>query len=155
METRKYIFYKILEIILLALIFALIRVQPELLAADRVSVSVGIANVRSGPGTTYKVLWKIEKNHPLQILRSSGGWYQFRDFEGDKAWIFKKLTSDTPTVVVKKKNCNIRSGPGLNHPILFTAEYGVPFRVLERKEKWIHVQHSDGDKGWIYASLVW
>ncbi|MGA7144470.1 MAG: SH3 domain-containing protein [Desulfobacterales bacterium] len=27
--------------------------------------------------------------------------------------------------------------------------------MLNRKGSWIHVQHADGDKGWIYKTLVW
>jgi SH3-like domain-containing protein len=111
--------------------------------------------VRSGPGTSSKVLWKLEKYHPIQIIQTNGQWYKFRDFEGDKAWIHDSVVNDTPAVIVKKENCNVRSGPGTNHKVLFRVGRGVPFKVLERQGKWIHIQHSDGDKGWIFESLVW
>jgi len=73
-------------------------------AADRVSVSVPVANIRSGPGETYDLLWKVEKYHPLEIMKTSGSWYRFRDFEGDEGWIHKSLVSKTPSVITKKKN---------------------------------------------------
>jgi SH3-like domain-containing protein len=124
-------------------------------AAERLSVKVSVANIRSGPGTNYDVLWKVEKYHPLKIIKKSGEWYQFSDFEGDKGWIYKTLVSSTPSVIVKKDNCNIRSGPGTNFDIVFRAARGVVFKVLKRKGSWIHIRHADGDEGWIYKTLVW
>jgi SH3-like domain-containing protein len=38
---------------------------------------------------------------------------------------------------------------------VFQAEKGVPFKVLQRKGKWLQIRHADGDKGWIHQKLVW
>ncbi len=124
-------------------------------SAERMAVNVPLANVRSGPGTEFKILWKLELNHPVEVLKTSGDWSRFQDYEGDKAWISLKLLSKTPTVIVKKNKCNVRSGPGTDNDIVFTVVKGVPFKVIERKGDWIRIEHSDGDRGWIYASLVW
>ena len=78
-----------------------------------------------------------------------------KDFEGDKGWLHKSLVSKIPTVITKNDTCNIRSGPGTNHGVLFTVEKGIPFKVLKRKGSWINIEHSDGDKGWIHKALVW
>ncbi len=125
------------------------------LAAERVTVNVPTANIRSGAGTKYKILWKVEKYHPLQVIKKSGGWYYFKDFEGDKGWISGDVVRKFPSVIVIKNKCNVRSGPGTSSGILFTVERGVPFKKLKRKGDWIYVQHSDGDKGWIHKKLVW
>jgi SH3-like domain-containing protein len=144
---------RICATLFIALLAAILSVNAA--AAERRAVKASIANVRSGPGTRHAILWKVEKYFPLQIVKKSGKWYRFVDFEGDRGWIHGGLTNKTPSVVVKKGKCNIRSGPGLKNPVVFTAERGVPFRVLERSGKWIRVKHADGDKGWIYKSLVW
>lgn len=123
--------------------------------AERLSVNVSLANIRSGPGTQNKILWKVEKYHPLEIIRKTGSWYYFRDFEGDRGWIFKDLVSKIPSVIVIKNKCNVRSGSGTNFKILFTVEKGVPLKVIKRKGEWLHVQHADGDKGWIHKTLIW
>ena len=123
--------------------------------AERLAVSAPVANIRSGPGKKHNVLWKVEKYFPLLVIDKSGGWYQFKDFEGDQGWVHHSLVSKIPTVITKKDGCNIRSGPGTNHNILFTVEKGIPFKVLERKGSWMHIEHSDGDKGWIHKALVW
>jgi SH3-like domain-containing protein len=123
--------------------------------ADRKTVDVTTANIRSGPGTSHEILWKVERYHPIEVIKSSGGWYQFRDYEGDRGWIYKDLIKDMDSVIVIKDRCNIRSGPGTDNEVVFTVERGVPFKVLERKGNWIHIQHADGDKGWIHKMLVW
>lgn len=123
--------------------------------AERLAVSAPVANIRSGPGTDHNVLWKVEKFFPVLVIDRSGEWYQFKDFEDDRGWVHRSLVDKIPTVITKNEKCNIRSGPGKSHKILFTVEKGIPFKVLNRKGSWIHIEHSDGDKGWIHKVLVW
>ncbi|QTA83655.1 DUF1058 [Desulfonema limicola] len=136
-------------------LFILVIIYSSTAFAERMSINVPMANVRSGPGTKYKVLWKLEKYHPLQIMKKSGSWYYFRDYEGDNGWIFKGILGKEASVIAIKNKCNVRSGPGTNFDIVFTVEKGVPLKIIERKNEWIHVSHSDGDKGWIHQMLVW
>ncbi|MGD9105878.1 MAG: SH3 domain-containing protein [Desulfobacterales bacterium] len=123
--------------------------------AERLAVSVSVANVRSGPGEHTDILWEVEKYYPLNVFKKFGQWYHFRDFEGDEGWIYKPLVSNIPTIITKKEKCNIRSGPGTSFSIAFTVEKGVPFKVIKREGSWIYIEHADGDKGWIFNSLVW
>lgn len=123
---------------------------------ERLSVAVSKANVRSGPGTeNYDVLWEVERYHPVQVVQRAEGWVLFKDFEGDQGWIHQKLLGKQSTVITQKNNCNIRNGPGADNDIVFRAERGVPFKVIDRKGDWIHIQSTGGEKGWIHRSLVW
>ncbi len=153
MRRRDYILIKACSIASISIVLLIIFSSAAL--AERLSVASSIANIRSGPGTKYDILWKIGKYHPVLVLKKSGKWYHFRDFEGDKGWIHKSLVRNTPSVITNKENCNVRSGPGTKFKILFATEKGIPFKILKRKGNWIHVQHADGDKGWIHKSLVW
>jgi len=101
------------------------------------------------------VLWQVAQNHPILVLKKSGNWYHFCDFEGDKGWIHNSLVRKIPSVITNKEKCNVRSGPGTKFEILFTIKEGISFKILKRKGNWIHIQHADGDKGWIHKSLVW
>ena len=123
--------------------------------AERMAISADIANVRSGPGAEYDILWKVGKYHPIVVIKTSDSWYHFRDFEGDRGWVHKSLVGNFETVITKKENINIRSGPGTNYNILFTVDKGIPFKVISREGSWIQIQHADGDKGWIHTSLIW
>jgi SH3-like domain-containing protein len=137
------------------IIFLLIMLLAGAASAERLAVSAPVANIRSGPGTSHNVLWKVEKYFPLRVIEKSGEWYHFEDFEGDKGWVHQSLVSKISAVVTKNDECNIRSGPGTSNKIIFTVEKGIPFKVLKRKGSWIHIEHADGDKGWIHKSLIW
>jgi SH3-like domain-containing protein len=137
------------------MIMILLLLFSSLAWAERWAVSVSVANVRSGPGENTDVLWEVEKYYPLNVIKKSGQWYHFRDFEGDEGWIHKSLVSNIPTIITKKEKCNIRSGPGTGFSIAFTVEKGVPFKVIKSEGSWIYIEHADGDKGWISNSLVW
>jgi len=137
------------------LVTAILLLPGIALSAERLAVKSSKANIRSGPGTSYDILWEVEKYHPLLILETKDKWCRFRDFEGDKGWIYRSLLGKIKTVITTKNKCRVRSGPGKTNDILFTTEKGIPFKVLEKKGGWLHVQHTDGDKGWVYKSLVW
>jgi SH3-like domain-containing protein len=133
----------------------LMLAATESAAGERLAVSASVANIRSGPGTTHDVLWQVQKYYPIQVLKKLGAWYNFRDFEGDEGWIHESLTNKVPTVITIKDNCNVRSGPGTKHEVLFTVDKGIPFRVIGQEGSWLQIEHADGDRGWIYKSLVW
>ena len=139
----------------LAIAIALVIVCNSVAWGERLSVSAPLGNVRSGPGKSFDILWKVEKYHPLLIIEKSGNWFHFRDFEGDEGWVHVSLLSKIPTVITKKTVCNIRSGPGTSFEIVFTVGKAIPFKILKRKGNWIQIQHADGDTGWIHKSLVW
>ena len=123
--------------------------------AERLTVVASIANIRSGPGSKYDILWKVEKYYPILVIEKKGEWYHFKDFEDDKGWVYQKLVQKVEAVITKKDTCNIRSGPGTGNKILFTVERGIPFKVIKRKGRWLHIEHADKDRGWIHDSLVW
>ncbi|MBI9091907.1 MAG: SH3 domain-containing protein [Desulfobacterium sp.] len=125
-------------------------------AGERLCVTSKIANVRSGPGTNQEILWKVETFYPIIVLEKKGSWYKFKDFEGDMGWIHKSIVGKVRSVITVKDNCNVRSGAGPKHAIVFPpVEKGVPFKVLQEKGNWFQVEHGDGDRGWIYKTLVW
>lgn len=119
-----------------------------------VSIEAESLNVRSGPGDTYDVIMKLQASYPLRVLDRAGDWLKISDFEGDRGWVSCKLAGFDPHVITKLDKCNVRTGPGETHPVAFTSEKGVVFKVLEEKEGWLQVQHKDGDKGWLSAKIV-
>ncbi|MBU1340593.1 MAG: SH3 domain-containing protein [Proteobacteria bacterium] len=140
----------------IAAIMAVLLILPGLIfAQERLCVKDGIANMRSGPGTNHDVLWQVEQYHPFTIVEKKGNWYKVKDFENDVAWIHNSLLGSIESVITKKDKCIVRSEPTKDGSKLFTAEKGVPFKVLGRKGNWIKIEHADSDIGWIYKTLVW
>jgi SH3-like domain-containing protein len=134
-------------------LIVLITLTAGTALAERMTIIATVANIRSGPNAKSDILWKVEKYYPILVI--SGSWYQFRDFEEDAGWVHKSLVGKVKAVITKKDLCNIRSRPGTKEKIIFTVEKGIPFKVLKRKNRWLNVEHADGDKGWIHDSLVW
>lgn len=123
--------------------------------AERYAISAPIANIRSGPGTNFDVIWKVERYYPVLVLERQGNWCKIEDFEGDKGWLHDSLLDRTKTVIVKNNNCNVRSGPGTDFPVVFRAKQGVPFKCLKTQGGWLNIEHADSDTGWIYHTLTW
>ena len=122
--------------------------------AERLVVIAPKANVRSGPGIDHPVVWQLERYFPLEVIERRGKWCLFEDFEGDRAWIHDSLLGRMDAVVTVKTHCNVRRGPGTDHPVVFQVGAGVPFQVLARQGRWLQVRHADGEEGWIAKSLV-
>ena len=128
--------------------------------AKMLSIQGDDVNMRSGPGTNYRVMWELSQGFPLMVLKQKGSWYRVRDFEGTIGWVHKDVTQSTPYMIVKahknsKKRINIRSGPGTKYRIVAKAYYGVVFKTIEQKHGWAKVQHEKGVTGWIKRSLLW
>lgn len=120
-----------------------------------VRVQVDTANLRGGPGTEFEHVRHTYENEPLQVVRRRETWLEVRDFQGRSGWIYAPLTDGRSTVVVTARLVNVRSGPGTDRPVVFTAERGVNFLVLREQGGWLEVQHEDGDRGWVHGALVW
>lgn len=145
----------VLLLLILLFIAPVTRVSAEML-----SIAGDDVNMRSGPGTNYRIMWELGKGFPLQVLKRSGNWYRVRDFEGTIGWVHRSVVEKTPHMVVKvhknsKTRINVRSGPGTKYRIVAKAYYGVVFKTLQQKNGWVHVQHEKGVKGWIKRSLLW
>ena len=139
----------------LVILVTLFSTVAEAVASQRMAVKGDVANIRAKPDADSDTLWQVEKYYPIVILEKKDSWYRFKDFDGDVGWIHSSLVDDTPTVIVKVNRANIRSGAGTQYDLLFDAERGTPFKVLEKQGRWIKVEHADGDVGWIFNTLVW
>ncbi|PIE55702.1 MAG: peptide-binding protein [Desulfobulbus propionicus] len=124
------------------------------LAGDYVSVAKNSVNVRSGPDTSYKVLYELPIDYPLSVMSRKGQWLKVVDVDGDKGWIYEKLVSNTPFVIVTSKECNIRSGPGTDTSIVGTVVKDVLLKKEGSKGDWIRISHAQVE-GWIHRNLVW
>ena len=133
----------------------LIAIMAATAMAERLAIVAPVANIRSGPDSKSDILWKAEKYYPIMVIKKSGSWYQFRDFEEDSGWVHKSLVGNVKAVITKRDLCNVRSKPGAKETILFTVEKGIPFKVLKTQGHWLNVEHADGDTGWIHDSLIW
>ena len=57
-------------------------------------------------------------------------------------------------VSVKNDAVNIRSGPSTKSKVIWQVFKSFPLQVIKREGKWAHVVDFEGDKGWIYETLI-
>jgi SH3-like domain-containing protein len=140
----------------LAIAILLVLIVVTFASADILSVKNSSVEIRdsSNPYIAQVVL-VVPQNYPLRVVEEEGGYYKVSDFMGRKGWVNKADIAPRRTVVVKVRSVNIRKGPGTGHDLLFHANRGVAFKVLERKGKWLKVEHESRRIGWISRSLVW
>lgn len=122
---------------------------------ELVSVDGENVNMRAGPSKRSEVLWRLGSGYPLKVLKRKGGWLRVIDFENDKGWVARSLTSSTPHAIVKSPRANLRAGPGTRYRVLGKASYGDVFEVLEKRKSWVQVQGEDDRKAWIARRLLW
>jgi SH3-like domain-containing protein len=143
-----------------AVLAALLLATPAAARAEEppdglyVRVRVDTANLRADPSPTAERVRQAYENEPLRVLAQRDRWLSVRDFTGESAWIYAPLTDRRATVVVVRDVVNVRERPGTAHPVAFTAERGVNLLVVERRGRWLRVEHPVGT-GWIHDSLVW
>nr|MBF0221320.1 SH3 domain-containing protein [Desulfobulbaceae bacterium] len=141
--------------VLILCIFLIFCTPVQAAKFNMTSVAGEKVNLRAGPGPDHNILWEYGKGFPLRIVQTKGNWYKVVDFENDAGWVYKKLVTKDPHMIVKKKTVNIRSGPGSKYKLLGKANYGVVFKTLEQKSGWAKLQHENGLVGWIRRDLVW
>ncbi|NIS62137.1 MAG: SH3 domain-containing protein, partial [Proteobacteria bacterium] len=56
-----------------------------------VSVKGSVVNIRSGPGTTNKVIAKVRRGDELEVMGETLSWYNVKLSSGVEGWIYKKL----------------------------------------------------------------
>ena len=140
----------------LAAMALVLAVAPLAHARDMVSVKGSVVNMRSGPGLKAPVTWTIPQGYPLQVVGRKGDWVQVRDFENDKGWVKRSLTTNKPHHVVKAPVANIRSAPNTGSRIVGKAERGDVLRTLQTQGNWVKVHIADqGPTGWVARSLLW
>ncbi len=123
-------------------------------AADYVNVSRDGVNLRSGPGTNHEVLFELPADYPLKVLETKGEWLKVVDYENDRGYIHKGLTTTSGAVIVKVNEANVRRGPSTKDEKIGTVAKDVILKKVEKKGDWIKVSHPQLT-GWIHRKLVW
>lgn len=65
--------------------------EPVVPPTKMVSVRGSVVNIRSGPGTTNKVIAKVRRGDGLEVRGETLSWYNVKLSSGVEGWIYKKL----------------------------------------------------------------
>jgi len=138
-----------------SIIFSALLFSAPLMAENILSVAPKEANVRSGPGDAYEVVWRAARYYPLEVLDREGSWLMISDYENEEGWIYRPLLSGVPSVVVISQKANVREGTGTDYPVLWVLDKEYSLKLLETDGEWMKISDGGEVSGWIHKSVTW
>jgi uncharacterized protein YraI len=141
--------------------------------AETVEVTGGSLNVRSGPGTGYRVLFVTHRGDRHDVLSRRGNWVQLRS-AGRTGWgygSYLRVVSTAPTpaapaapaapapgnmgelYAVRTSRLNARSGPSTRYRILRTLQRGFRLRATGSRGNWRSFQLG-AERAWVYGPYL-
>ena len=86
---------------------------------DKVIVQADNLNVRTGPGTSYRVLAKLNQGEMYRVLDEKGDWVKLRLNHGQTGWVAKQYVIGVrKEAVVAADLLRVRSIPSSNGRIV-------------------------------------
>jgi len=120
------------------------------------TVDTDLANLRVGPGETYKIEWVYRRrNLPVKVVRREGPWRLIVDPDGDKGWMRDLLLSrQRGAVVTGEGNAEMRAEGNAGANILWHLEPGVVGLLGDCKAGWCEFD-VEGHKGFAPQDRLW
>lgn len=120
------------------------------------SVDADIANLRVGPGDTYKIDWVYRRPHlPVKVLRREGSWRQIEDPDGTKGWMRDLLLSRKRGAMVKPGGLvEMHAEANAGSRMLWKLEPGVVGLLGDCREGWCPFD-ATGHKGFVREDALW
>lgn len=128
------------------------------------SVDTDLANLRVGPGESYKIDWVYRRLHlPVKVLRREGPWRLVEDPDGSKGWMRDLLLSRQRSALVKGAGGKAPGRKGLvkmhaaassASPMLWRIEPGAVGILGDCKEGWCPLD-VEGHKGFVEQDMLW
>lgn len=136
--------------------------------AENAVVTGSEVNLRSGPGTGYRVVGSLSRGTVVSVIdRSDDYWYAV-DFYGDTCFMsanYLRITDDEEdyteiaddsaegTGYINAMYVRFRSGPGSGYSVLGTYNKGKMLQTVGRVGDWTACV-IDGERGYVYSSYV-
>lgn len=147
----------------LILFIGVITPAKQTSAAGTITISVEDLNVREGPGLSYKVIEKVQKNKQFTLVKEQGDWYQIKLSSGKTGWVANWLVSKKEAATTSKatsqngtitgNNVRVRTGAGTSYQVVGSLNKGDTVEVLEQNGSWLKINARIGN-GWISKDYV-
>lgn len=120
-----------------------------------VSLSAGEANLRTGPGDRYPILWVyVKRSIPLEITAEYGVWRRVRDSEGTTGWMHSALLSGTRFSLITGSIRTVYANPSVSSKPVLRVEPNVISSIKSCKNGWCFINIM-GLEGWIPQEHIW
>ncbi len=105
------------------------------------STTASALHVRTGPGTSYKIINSLVRGTACTVLEKSGNWRKIKTAKGVTGWVsanyLKKQSA--ATVATRGSNLLVRKGPSLDTAVLGRLRNGAKVTVKFITGKWAYV----------------
>lgn len=135
--------------------FAFMVFLASAASAESVMVNNKESKIRSGPATSYTVLWRPRMFTPFEVLAKYDTWYAVRDVEGDVGWIHDSGIGKESAAIVTAEIISVYESADANSRVLYQAPKNYTFKITESKEGWHKVLDPDNEAGWIADKGIW
>ena len=147
-----------------ALLVGLVGTAPA--SAVSTATTTEALNVRSGPGTSYRVLGTLRDGQRVTTLSTSGGWtrIEFRDAKAYVAAKYLRTTAATPVVATPSVAAgslratttavNVRTGAGTSHAVLRVLAGGTRVTMTGRTADGFAEVVLGSRKGWVASTYL-
>lgn len=125
------------------------------------SLTTDKANMRVGPGGSYKILWVYQrKGLPVKVVRRLSGWRLVEDPDGTRGWVVSRfLSRERSAIVTGDDNVMMRALPADDAKLLWQLEPGVTGWLGECGQGWCRfaVGEREGpmQEGWVRQDRLW
>ena len=120
------------------------------------SIDTDLANLRVGPGESYRIAWVYKREHlPVKIVRREGPWRLIEDPDGDKGWMRDLLLSRQRSAIVMGDGLIEMHAEGkAGSPVLWRIEPGVVGLLGNCESGWCAFD-VEGHKGFVPSERLW
>lgn len=123
-------------------------------------------NVRSGAGTSYRVIGQVNSGDQFEFVAKNKEWYKIK-YNSDFGWVHgnyveeiasksekKPSVTKKGTLVVTDDYLRVRSQASTSGNVLLYVMKGNEFDYVDKSGKWYKVEYADGEYGWIYGEYT-
>ena len=120
-----------------------------------VSLKFNKANLRSGPGSEYPVLWQYRQaGLPLLVDAEFGVWRKVRDADGTTGWMHGAGLSLRRMAFIHDGMAKIYQQDSSESGVVAVAEKNALLELESCPKNWCRVT-TDTVKGWIQRTKIW
>lgn len=148
-----------------------IRSLPDLNDQARPYVAIANTKVRAGPGLQFRVLADVPRDAQLTAIGRDGEWVLIVSKKGNqpgfvsmadvqaadgRAHSVARSDKQGPSKYQTVADTSLRSGPGLQYPVVTDLSKGTRINVVDQQNGWLRVESKqEGRKpGYVDASYA-
>ncbi len=122
------------------------------------TITANSVNFRTGPGTNYSSMKKLNKGDTVEYISTSGTWVNVK-YNGQTGYVHSDYVSSsssstqTTTKIVTATTLNVRSGAGTNYSKIGTLSKGDEVSVISESNGWAKIKYN-GTNAYVSSEYI-